>query len=48
MKMRNNYLVIVGNKVQGQFYSLDRAKKRANEIEEKYRDNCDVVKVMKR
>lgn len=46
--MRSSYLVIVGDKVKGQFYSLNRAKKMANEIEEKYRENCDVVKVMKR
>jgi len=47
-RMRSSYIVIVGDKVKGQFYSLNRAKKWADQIEEKYRENCDVAKIMRR
>jgi hypothetical protein len=45
---KSSYLVIVEDKVARQTFSLTTAKKWANEIEEKYRKNCEVVKVMKR
>lgn len=46
--MKNEYLVLVKDKVSRQTSSLNTAKKWADEIEEKYRENCFVVKVMRR